>query len=305
MSYEHKPVLLNTVIDYLNIQNKTGIWIDATLGTGGHSEAILKKITRNSMLIGIDADKESIEIATQRLKNYNNFIPVHSNFRNLDVVLEQKKILEIDGILFDLGFSSLQIEKPDRGFSFLTDEKLDMRMNTEQKLSADYVVNNYSEKELDKIIKEYGEDRNHKKLARLIVKNRPIQSTKQLAEIAIKVNRKERRIHPATRLFQAIRIEVNDELNALKEGLIKVLKFLRKGARIAVISFHSLEDKIVKQFFMQESKDCICENKRFTCICGHKKVLKIITKKPVMADKKEIIDNPCARSARLRVAEKI
>jgi len=305
MKYEHTPVLLNEAIDFLNIRNRDGIWVDATLGLGGHSGAILKKITPGSFLIGIDRDGESIEIAADRLKSYKNFIPVHSNFRNLDVVFRQNNVNEIDGIIFDLGFSSFQIEKPGRGFSFMADEKPDMRMDGEQKLTADYVINNYSEKELDRIIKEYGEDRNHKKLARIIVNNRPIKTTKQLAELAMRINRNERRIHPATRLFQAIRIEVNDELNSLKEGLEKALKFSRKGARIVVISFHSLEDKIVKQFFSLESKDCICEDKRFPCTCGHKKVLKIITKKPVMAEEKDVKMNPRARSARLRVAEKI
>ncbi len=305
MSSEHKSVLLNKVIDFLNIQNKDGIWVDATLGPGGHSEAILKKITPGSFLIGIDCDEESVEIAKQRLKNYKNFTPVHSNFRDIDIILAENKVREIDGIIFDLGFSSYQIEKPGRGFSFLTDEKLDMRMDKRRDLSAHYVVNYYSEKKLDKIIKEYGEDKNHRFLAKLIVKNRPIETTRELAEIATKVNKKERRIHPATRLFQAIRIEVNDELNCLKEGLDKTLKFLKNKARIVVISFHSLEDKIVKNFFQRESKDCICEDKRIICRCGHKKALKILTKKPVMADKNEVQDNPRARSAHLRVAEKI
>lgn len=305
MSYEHKPVLLNETIYFLDIHNRDGVWVDATLGTGGHSAAILKKITPASLLIGIDCDAESIKIAGERLKNYKNFIPVHSNFRNLDIVLAQNKIEVIDGIIFDLGFSSYQIEKSGRGFSFLKDENLDMRMDVRGKLSADYVVNHYSEKELDKLIKIYGEDRNHRKLARAIIKNRPIKSTKQMAEIAIKINREEHRIHPATRLFQAIRIEVNDELNSLKEGLTKALKFLKKRAKIVVISFHSLEDRIVKHFFNQESKDCICEDKSIICNCGHKKVLKILTRKPVAAQENEIKDNPRARSAHLRAAEKI
>jgi 16S rRNA (cytosine1402-N4)-methyltransferase len=187
----------------------------------------------------------------------------------------------------------------------MLDYNLDMRMDNTQKLTAYYVVNYYSEKELDKIIKEYGEDRNHKKLARAIINNRPIKTTKQLADIAIKVNKVKQKIHPATRLFQAIRIEVNDELDSLKNGLIKALKFLKKGSRIVVISFHSLEDRIVKQFFLRESKDCICEDKRIICNCGHKKVLKILTKKPILADENEIKENPRARSALLRAGEKI
>lgn len=305
MNYEHKPVLLKSVINFLNIQKKDGVWVDATLGLGGHSEEILKKITKGSLLIGIDRDKESLEIAGKRLESYKNFIPVHSNFKDLDIVLQQNNITEIDGILFDLGFSSYQIEKKARGFSFMLDNNLDMRMDNTQKLTADYVVNHYSEKELDKIIKEYGEDRNHKKIARAIINNRPIKTTKQLADIAIKINKIKQKIHPATRLFQAIRIEVNDELDSLKQGLIKALKFLKKGSRIAVISFHSLEDRIVKQFFLRESKDCICEDKRIICNCGHKKVLKILTKKPIVADENEIKENPRARSALFRVAEKI
>lgn len=305
MNYEHKPVLLDASINFLNIQDRDGVWVDTTLGLGGHSEAILKKITLGSLLIGIDQDAESIEIASRRLKDYKNFIPVYSNFRNLDIILAQNKVEEIDGIIFDMGISSYQIEKSGRGFSFLTNDKIDMRMDIRQKLSADYVVNHYSEKKLDRVIKEYGEDRNHKKLAKAIIDSRPIRTTKQLAEIAMKINKKERRIHPATRLFQAIRIEVNDELNSLKEGLTKAIKFLRKRARIVVITFHSLEDKIVKQIFYRESRDCICENKRLVCNCGHKKVLKILTKKPVIPDENEIRNNPRARSAHLRVAEKI
>ncbi|MCX8093391.1 MAG: 16S rRNA (cytosine(1402)-N(4))-methyltransferase RsmH [Candidatus Goldbacteria bacterium] len=305
MNYPHQPVLLNQTIEFLNIQNKDGVWVDATLGLGGHSEEILKRITPDSLLIGIDCDEESIEIAKKRLKHYKNFIPVHSNFKDLDIILAENKVREIDGIIFDLGFSSYQIEKSGRGFSFLVDEKLDMRLDKRQGLSADYIINHYSKEELDKIIKEYGEDKNHKRLAELIFKNRPVRTTKELAEIAIRVNKKEKRIHPATRLFQAIRIEVNNELNVLEIGLIKTLRYLKSGARMAVISFHSLEDRIVKNFFQKESRDCICENKKMICNCGHKKVLKILTKKPVMADKDMIKINPRARSAHLRVAEKI
>ncbi|MCX7698274.1 MAG: 16S rRNA (cytosine(1402)-N(4))-methyltransferase RsmH [Candidatus Goldbacteria bacterium] len=305
MNYPHQPVLLNQTIEFLNIKNKDGVWVDATLGLGGHSEEILKRITPGSLLIGIDCDEESIEIARKRLKHYKNFIPVHSNFKDLDIILAENKVNEIDGIIFDLGFSSYQIEKSGRGFSFLVNEKLDMRLDKRQDLSAYYIINHYSKDELDKIIKEYGEDKNHRRLAELIVKNRPIRTTKELAEIAIRVNKKEKRIHPATRLFQAIRIEVNNELDVLEIGLRKALRYLKSGARIAVISFHSLEDRIVKNFFQKESKDCICENKKMICNCNHKKVLKILTKKPVMADKDMIKTNPRARSAHLRVAEKI
>lgn len=305
MNYKHIPVLLNETIEFLNIQNKKGIWVDATLGMGGHSEAILKKITPDSLLIGIDCDKESIEIAKEHLKSYKNFIPVHSNFRDIDIVFAKNNIKEIDGIIFDLGFSSYQLEKSGRGFSFFSDDKLDMRLDKSRDLTADYVVNYYSERRLDKIIKEYGEDRNHRRLAKLIVQNRPIKTTSELAEIAVKINKREHRIHPATRLFQAIRIEVNDELNSLKIALYKTLKFLKSKARIIVISFHSLEDRIVKNFFLKESKDCICEDKRIICRCGHKKVLKILTRKPVLASEKEIQDNPHSRSAKLRAAEKI
>lgn len=304
-NFSHKSVLLKESISYLNVKDREGIWVDATLGLGGHTEEILKNLKSNSKVIGIDCDEESLNLAVSRLKGFNNFIPVKGNFKDIDIILEKLNIKEIDGILYDLGVSTLHFEKAERGFSFLKEAKLDMRLDRENKLTAFDIVNYYSEDEIARIIKEYGEERYYKKIARAIIKGRPINTTLELLEIIKKVKKDREKINPATRVFQALRIAVNSELDNLKISLEKVLKYIKKGGRMVIISFHSLEDRIVKEFFKKESSDCICENKKMQCICGHKKTIRIITKKPIIPETYEIKENPRARSAKLRAAEKI
>jgi 16S rRNA (cytosine1402-N4)-methyltransferase len=286
----HIPVLVKELIEFLMIKPE-GIYIDATVGCGGHSEEILKKLNESGKVIGIDLDREVLEIAKERLKNYKNFIPVKDNYKNLKNILEKYGIEKVDGVFFDLGFCKCQILWEKRGFSFLKEGPLDMRYDRESNLTAHYVVNNYSEEELSRIIKEYSEERYAKKIAHKIVlrrKKKKINTTTELAEIVKVVYPKKRfRIHPATRTFQALRIFVNDELNNLKKGLEEATNSLKKGGRIAVISFHSLEDRIVKNFFKENSS------------------LKIVNKKVITPAEIEKKLNPDSSSAKLRVAEKI
>ncbi len=308
MSFSHTSVLLKETLELLDCGNKGGVYVDATLGLGGHSEAILNS-NRNCSLIGIDTDRGNLESAAQRLKVFadeKRFTPVKANFRDLDAVLKDLGIPAVDGIIFDLGVSSAHFDDASRGFSFSKDAPLDMRLDNEQELDADYVVNKYREMDLERIIKDYGEDYKARKIANYIVKNRPIKTTLALAEIvkAAKRGVKEQ-INPATKTFQAIRIEVNGELEALKTGLIKAKEALKSGGRMAVISFHSLEDRIVKQYFVKESNDCICENKRMPCNCGHQASIRLVTRKAVIPGEEETRENPRARSAKLRAAEKI
>ncbi len=304
MTFIHAPVLIGEAMEFLKLKEQ-GLWVDATLGMGGHSEAILQKIGSGSALIGIDCDAESIGYAEERLKAYNNFKAVKANFRHIDEVLARLNVKEISGVLYDLGVSSLHLDKGERGFSFSKDAPLDMRMDKSKELTAFFVVNNYKRSDLERIILKYGEERNYKRITDAIIKSRPVKSTMELAEIIGKSKNYREKINPATKTFQAIRIEVNDELNALSESLNKVHGFIVTGGRMVVISFHSLEDRIAKRFFSTETRDCICTDKKGPCNCGHKKTLKVLTKKPVTASGSEITENPRARSAKLRAAEKI
>ena len=303
--YFHKPVLLKEVLHYLNIERKKGIWVDATLGLGGHSKAILERIDKDSKLIGIDCDEESLNIAIKNLSGYKNFVPLKGNFKEIDLMLKKIGINKIDGILYDLGVSSLHFEKADRGFSFMKNATLDMRLDRTSNLTGYDIVNKYSYSQLNYIIKEYGEERQAKKIAAEIIKSRPINTTLELVEVIKRVKKNKERINPATKVFQAIRIAVNNELKNLKQSLERVVKLLNPGARIVVISFHSLEDRIVKKFFEKEAIDCICENKKMPCTCGHIRTLKILTKKPILPDDTEIKENIRARSAKLRSAERL
>jgi 16S rRNA (cytosine1402-N4)-methyltransferase len=305
MTFEHRPVLLKEAVDLLNIGGNKEIWVDATLGLGGHSQEILKRITKDSLLIGIDRDTESLKIACEKLAAYPNFKAIHGNFKDTAGLLREQGIDAIDGILYDLGVSSLHFDDASRGFSFSKEAPLDMRMDRTQEPTAADVVNKYSRQDLERIIKEYGEERFFRKITDAIIRNRPVNSTTKLAAIAAGAVRGRQNINPATRLFQALRIEVNGELDAIKSSLETTVPLLKSGGRIAVISFHSLEDRIVKRFFSSESKDCICENKRMACTCGHKKSLTVLTRKPVTPDENETRDNSRSRSARLRAAEKI
>lgn len=304
-NYFHKPVLLKEVIYYLNVERKKRIWVDATLGLGGHSKAILEKIDKDSKLIGIDCDEETLNIAVKNLSNYKNFIPVKGNFKEIDLILKKINVDKIDGILYDLGVSSLHFEKADRGFSFMKNAILDMRVDRTSNITAYDIVNKYSFSQLNYIIKEYGEERQAKKIAEEIIKSRPINTTLELVEVIKKIKRKKGKINPATKVFQAIRIAVNNELENLKQSLERIIELLNPEARIVVISFHSLEDRIVKKFFEREANDCICKNIKVPCICGHKRTLKILTKKPILPDDAEIKENVRARSAKLRSAERL
>ena len=310
MNYIHIPVLLNEVIDCLNIK-KDGIYVDCTLGGGGHSEQILEKIGSKGKLVAIDQDAICLKIARERLSKYKNIIFVHNNFCCLKKILSENKIAKCSGILFDLGISSFQLDIKERGFSFNSDVPLDMRMDTTSSITAKSLINSLSSLELYRIISKYGEERWAKRIAKFIVQERkhsPIVTTRQLVNIiakAIPLAARPRNIHFATRTFQALRIAVNDELEALKKGLSLAIDVLEKGGRLCVISFHSLEDRIVKKTFRDLSKKCTCPKDFPVCVCGGKDILKIITKKPVISSKEEILRNPRARSAKLRVAEKI
>ena len=300
----HVPVLLNEVLSYLNCR-KGGVYIDCTLGGGGHSKAILSNIYPHCMLIGIDQDIEAIDVAKKDLENYSNRIKfVNNNFKNLNDVLSKLKIDKVSGIIFDLGVSFYQLKKRERGFSFKEDSHLDMRMDKKQKFNADFLVNTYSENDLINLFEKYGEERFSKRIARKIVterKNEAITTTKQLSDLIIRTLPKTKkritwRIHPATRVFQAIRIEVNQELDALEKGLKQAIDVLEEKGRICVISYHSLEDRIVKILFKETAREGLGLEK-------HK--IKILTKKPIRPSLEEIKENPRARSAKLRAAEKI
>ncbi|MDI3518682.1 MAG: rRNA (cytosine1402-N4)-methyltransferase [Caldanaerobacter sp.] len=308
MEYVHKSVLLKETIEHLNI-NPEGIYVDGTLGGGGHSEEILKRLTTGK-LIAIDRDEEAILAAKERLKDYKNVIYIKDNFKNIKEILRNLGIEKVDGILLDLGVSSYQLEEVERGFSYMKDAPLDMRMDKTSPFSAYDVVNRYSEKELERVIREYGEEKWASRIAKFIVEERKkgdIKTTSQLVEIikkAIPASARRTGPHPAKRTFQAIRIEVNEELKDLDRALEDMVEVLRGKGRIAVITFHSLEDRIVKNTFKKLENPCACPP-GLPCTCGKQPVIKIITKKPILPSKEEVEENPRSRSAKLRVAEKL
>ncbi|MFA5256215.1 MAG: 16S rRNA (cytosine(1402)-N(4))-methyltransferase RsmH [Candidatus Omnitrophota bacterium] len=292
----HQSVLLNKTVSYLNL-SKGAVVVDATVGGGGHSEEILKNILPDGRLIGIDADPDALVIAGERLKSFSGYFTlVNDNFRNIDRILKIQNIKNVDAVLLDIGISSYQLDDASRGFSIRSDASLDMRMNRGSDITAYDVVNKYKEDKLSEIIEKFGEERFHNRIARFIKdarQRKPIETTGELAAIvtrAVGYKYRNLKIHPATRTFQAIRIYVNDELGALEEALKSAIFWLKTGGRIAVISFHSLEDRIVKNIFKGYSK---------------LDVLKIITKKPLIPEREEVIENPRSRSAKLRVAERI
>ncbi|WP_427338490.1 16S rRNA (cytosine(1402)-N(4))-methyltransferase RsmH [Caloranaerobacter sp. DY30410] len=310
MDFKHVSVLLNEVIEGLNIR-ENGIYVDGTIGGAGHSKEIVKKL-KNGRLIGIDQDINAIYKAEEELEQYIEKVTlVHDNFSNISNILSRLNINAIDGVLLDLGVSSHQLDVAERGFSYKKDAFLDMRMDRSKDFSAWDVVNKYSEDELAKIIREYGEERWASRIAKFIVeyrKNNTIDTTGQLVEIIKKAIPKGARKdgpHPAKRTFQAIRIEVNNELGILKQTIKDIVKVLNKGGRICIITFHSLEDRIVKETFKELSLDCICPPELPVCMCDKKRELKIITKKPILPSDEEISGNPRARSAKLRIAEKV
>ncbi|TAH63718.1 MAG: 16S rRNA (cytosine(1402)-N(4))-methyltransferase RsmH [Gottschalkiaceae bacterium] len=310
MEFQHISVLLNEVISGLDIK-KNGTYVDGTLGGAGHSKEIVKKL-ENGHLIGIDQDMNAIKKASEELKEFKDRITiVHNNFKNIDIVLQEQDIHEIDGILLDLGVSSHQLDEGERGFSYNKDSFLDMRMDISQDLNAWDIVNKYPKGELERIIKDYGEERWAARIAEFIQNERqikPINTTGELVDVikkAIPSGARKDGPHPAKRTFQAIRIEVNNELGILRESIIKAVNALKAGGRICIITFHSLEDRIVKETFKELSLDCICPPELPICTCNKKKELNIITRKPILPSDKEIELNPRSRSAKLRIGEKV
>ena len=310
--YSHRPVMLSECIESLNIR-PDGTYVDGTAGGGGHSSEIAKRIPEGR-LISIDRDRTAIETCGARLAEYGGHVTlVHDNYRNLGDILRGLGIDGVDGVLFDLGVSSYQIDTPSRGFSYSRDgdSPLDMRMSQEDRLTAYDVVNGYSEEALRRIIFEYGEERFAPRIAERIVNERasgPIRTTGELSELiksAVPAGSVERGSHPAKRTFQAIRIEVNGELDGIEPALRAACDALRPGGRLAVITFHSLEDRIVKQVFAELARGCVCPPDFPVCVCGRKPRLHLINKKPITASDTELIENSRARSAKLRVAEAI
>ena len=307
MEFKHIPVLLKETIDGLNIK-PDGIYVDGTIGGAGHSKEIIKKLSPKGFLIGIDRDTEALEAAKENLKEYSNYKLIHGNHDDIKEILQDLGIDEVDGILLDLGISSYQIDEKKRGFSYTGDEKLDMRMDRTQKLSAYEVINEYKEERLSQIIYEYGEEKFARKIAKNICIERmknPIETTKQLADIIAKSVPASREGHPAKKTFQAIRIEVNNEIEPLHKTVQDSIECLKNEGRLCIITFHSLEDRAVKEAYIDAEGKCTCPKDLPYCVCGAKSYGKIINKKPIEATKEELENNSRSKSAKLRIFEKI
>lgn len=310
IDFKHKSVLYDEVLKNLCVR-QGGIYIDATIGGAGHSLGIAKELKNTGMLIGIDQDENALKKSNEVLKNYTNVKLFKSNYREFEKILDSLEIEKVDGVLLDLGVSSYQLDNEERGFSYRFNAKLDMRMDTDSDFTAWDIVNTYSEEALAKIIRDYGEDIWAKRIANIIVKEReykPIDTTFELVDLIKKAIPKAARKdgpHPAKRTFQALRIEVNHELDVLRDSVYKFVRRLNPGGRIAIISFHSLEDRIVKNAFKYLYSDCICPPKQIICTCSKEREIKIITRKPITPSKEEIIENNRSHSAKLRVAEKL
>ena len=306
MEFKHIPVLLNETIKWLNIK-PDGIYVDGTIGGAGHSKKIIEKLSQKGLLIGIDRDEEALKAADKNLKEYKNYKLIHGNHDDIKTILEEIGIYKVDGILLDLGVSSYQLDEKERGFSYISNNKLDMRMDKSQTLTAYEVVNKYKEEKLADIIYKYGEERYSKKIAKNICiarKNKPIETTKELADIVQKTIPYSKDGHPAKRTFQAIRIEVNNEIEPLYNTIMDCIKILKTGGRLCTITFHSLEDRAVKEAYKDAEGNCTCPKDLPYCVCGSKTLGKIINKKPIEADKKELEINSRAKSAKLRIFEK-
>jgi len=310
LNISHTTVLLREAVDLIG-PRPGGVYVDGTLGGGGHAEEVLKRSAPDGILIGLDQDKDAVARSRERLAGYGERALLRqANYRDLEQVLAELKIEHVDGVLLDLGLSWFHLRSPERGFSFMSEGPLDMRMDADRSTTAADLVNTLSRHDLARIIREYGEENKAYAIAKAIERARdrePITRTTQLSQIVSSVfpPYPPRRIHPATLTFQALRIAVNDELGALREGLDQVIGLLRPGGRVAIISFHSLEDRIVKQAFAAHAKGCICPPRLPVCRCGKKPDLKVLTKRPVMASENETAANPAARSAKLRAAEKL
>lgn len=310
MDFSHKSVLLNETIEGLNVR-KGKIYLDGTLGGAGHSYEILKKLDGTGLLIGIDQDQEALKAARERLSGFKNVEYFNLNYIDFEKALDELGIEKIDGVLLDIGVSSYQFDNPERGFSYRFEAPLDMRMDKSLEISAKDIVNTYSEDEIAEIIREYGEEKWASRISKFIVqerKNKKIDTTFELVEIiknAIPAGARRNGPHPAKRTFQALRIEVNKELDVLNNSIDKFVHRLNPGGRIAIITFHSLEDRIVKNSFKYLEKDCICPPTSPICSCNKKREIKIITRKPITASEEELRENNRSHSAKLRIAEKL
>ena len=309
MKFEHKPVLLQECIEGLQIK-PNGIYVDGTMGGAGHSIEIVKRLSDDGLLIGIDRDEEALKASKERLEKYKNVTYVHDNHDNIKEILQKLKINQVDGILLDLGVSSYQLDERNRGFSYLGENELDMRMDKSQELTAKRVVNYYSEKELANIIYEYGEERFSRQIAKNICnyrKEKTINTTKELVDIIEKSIPKSKQNdgHPAKRTFQAIRIEVNNEIKPLYNTVKDCIDCLKPQGRLCIITFHSLEDRAVKNAYIEAKGKCTCPPDLPYCVCGAKTLGKMITKKPIIATKEEQEENSRSKSAKLRIFEKI
>ena len=309
MKFEHKPVLLQECIEGLQIK-PNGIYVDGTMGGAGHSIEIVKRLSNDGTLIGIDRDEEALKASKERLAEYKNVTYVHDNHDNIKEILQKLGINQVDGILLDLGVSSYQLDERNRGFSYLGENELDMRMDKSQELTAKRVVNYYSEKELANIIYEYGEERFSRQIAKNICnyrKEKTINTTKELVDIIEKSIPKSKQNdgHPAKRTFQAIRIEVNNEIKPLYNTVKDCIDCLKPQGRLCIITFHSLEDRAVKNAYIEAKGKCTCPSDLPYCVCGAKTLGKIITKKPIIATKEEQEENSRSKSAKLRIFEKI
>ena len=308
MEFKHEPVLLKECIEALNIK-PDGIYVDGTLGGAGHSYEIVKKLSPKGLLIGIDRDTEALKAAKEKLKDYTNVKYVHDNHDNIKQILEELQINGVDGILLDLGVCSYQLDEKNRGFSYMADAELDMRMNKEQELTAKQVINSYSEEDLANIIWEYGEEKFSRQIAKNICnvrKQKTIETTGELVEIIKKSIplSKQKDGHPAKRTFQAIRIEVNNEIKPLYNTILDCINCLNKNGRLAVLTFHSLEDRAVKKAYKEAEGNCTCPSDLPYCVCGAKSLGKIINKKPIEATREETERNTRSKSAKLRIFEK-
>ena len=303
----HKPVLFDEVIENI-VTNKEGVYLDCTLGGAGHTQGILENTSEKGVVIAIDQDDDAIEFAGKKLENYKERIKIFKdNFKNLDTVLYMAGYEKVSGILMDIGVSSYQLDDPERGFSYKYEAKLDMRMDKSAKISAYEVINEFSEQEIADILYKYGEEPKSRRIARKITearKEKKIETTTELADIVIRAIGKSMKRHPAKRTFQAVRMYVNQELEVLEEALEKAVELLEDRGRLLVITFHSLEDRIVKNKFREFEKPCKCPPNIPICVCGKESLGKVITKKPIVAGELELNDNSRAHSAKLRVFER-
>lgn len=305
-STPHKPVLYQEIIDALRPRSP-GIYVDATVGAGGHAWGILEASSPAGILLGLDVDPQALAIASQRLIAFGSrAILVRTSYTTLHQQAQQLGWDSVAGVLVDLGVSSMQLDTPQRGFSFQQPAELDMRFDPGRELKAADLVNNLPEEELAGLLWRYGEERQSRRIARAICQARPLQDTAQLAGLVARITgRRPGQIHPATRTFQALRIAVNQELQNLEEFLPQALQVLSPGGRLAVLSYHSLEDRLVKQYLRRESLDCICPPQQPVCTCGHRAILKEISRRPILPSTEEVRQNPRARSAKLRIAERL